>query len=160
MLVITSSMLTIEDIMDRGEIFAVAETTPLAEVAWELAVRNLDGAPVTDETGRLVGTIARGDLVDPRLAKSAHGAGRRRLTVADVMSDDVPVARGADPAREAVRLLAQPGSRGLLLVADEDDRLVGMVATDDVLAALARGERFDAAEVGAAAVAYGGDCRA
>ncbi len=56
-------MLQAKDIMTR-EVITVQTSTPVREVAETLWTRKIGGAPVLDETGRLVGVVTESDLID------------------------------------------------------------------------------------------------
>jgi len=124
------------------EVFSVAASAPLDDVAWALVAHGLAGAPVEDDEGRLVGTVSKAALADPERGVWSRGGLLGRTRAADVMSPRLVIVHADAPAREAVRLLAREHVDQVLVV-DERDRVVGMVTPMDVLRALARGDRLD-----------------
>lgn len=56
-------MLTAKDIMSR-EVKAVTLEMPISEVAKIFHDNSISGAPVIDDTGRLIGIITESDLID------------------------------------------------------------------------------------------------
>jgi CBS-domain-containing membrane protein len=128
-------MLTIADIM-TDEVFSVAVTDPVEEVVWALAIRNIGGAPVRDDLGRLVGTVTKADLADPERGAWSRASRSGPTTVGEVMSPRIMLAHADEPAMKAVRLLAGQQRPPHILVVDRLDRVVGIVTPMDVLKAL------------------------
>jgi CBS domain-containing membrane protein len=131
-------VLTIADIMTE-EVFCVASSDPVEEVAWALAIRNIGGAPVSDGRGRLVGTVTKAELCDPKRGLWSRRFRLEPLLAADVMSPQVLVARADEPASSAVKALAA-GQLRQIVVADDDGHVVGIVTPTDVLKALVHGD--------------------
>jgi CBS-domain-containing membrane protein len=129
-------MLTIADIMTE-EVFSVAVTDSVEEVVWALAIRNISGAPVRDDLGRLVGVVTKADLADPERGAWSRAARSAPTTVGEVMSPRIVLARADEPAMKAVRLLAGSQHPAQIIVVDRFDRVVGIVTPMDVLKALA-----------------------
>jgi CBS-domain-containing membrane protein len=152
-------MLRVADIMTR-DVYTVRATAPLDDVAWALATRNIRGAPVRDEDGRLVGTLTKNALAARALKPAGGGPARAvaddsppPLLAEDLMSPHVAFLRDGDAAVEAVRMLAD-GVHPQAVVIDADGDMVGIVTPMDVLKALVHGDRFverdaDAEEIAA-----------
>jgi CBS-domain-containing membrane protein len=90
------NMLRVKDIMTTS-VYTVEAQASAQEAAWGLTRRHIGGAPVCDDTGRLVGVLSKGDLVNPEPAQWIHG----EATVEDVIYPDVLALRADDPARSA-----------------------------------------------------------
>jgi CBS domain-containing protein len=118
-----------------------------SDAALRLSAERIAGAPVV-EGGRVVGVISLRDLLarEGHLAPQTSGPflrGERHLanlTVADVMTRDVVAIREAAPLVHAIELMDAEGVNRLPVL-DEHDRPVGILARDDVIAAIARAVR-------------------
>ena len=115
----------------------------LKSVARLLVELTIGAVPVVDEDGRLAGILCEADLVgleavqDPRahaLPAPANAPGP--VTVSDLMTTDVVTLRETDDVAEAARLMLRHGYRSIPVVTG--DRVVGIVARQDLLAVLAR----------------------
>lgn len=127
-------MLKLSEIMNR-DVFTLSASAPADHAAWELATRGFTGAPVRDETGRLVGVLSRSDLMDPErnegsLASKEVGDLMTRAIFA--LSPDAPVIR-------AIRLMVREGIHRIIVM-DDRREMVGIVTSTDVMDALARGQ--------------------
>jgi len=133
-------MLRIRDIMSRN-VYTVEADAAAEEAAWGLTRRHIGGAPAVDGAGNLVGVLSTSDLTNPEPAQWIRG----QPTVGDLMNPDVISLYADDPAMAAVNEMA---NRGLhrIVVLGSDSKLVGIVTPMDVVAALARGARFDLAD--------------
>jgi CBS domain-containing protein len=134
-------------------VITVAPTATIQEVAQLFVERNISGAPVVDDNGRVIGIVSEGDL----LHRSEAGTHRTRswwlrlLTgrdtlaadyvkehgsrVADVMSRDVVSAEPSTPLREIARLLEANRIKRVPVL--ENGRLVGLVSRANVVQAIA-----------------------
>jgi CBS domain-containing protein len=127
-----------------GHVVTFSPHDRASDAALRLAAEGVAGAPVV-EGGRVVGVIALGDLLarEGHLAPQTTGPflrGERHLaslSVADVMTREVVTVGGDEPLVTAVRLMVEHGINPLPVV-DEDGRVQGIIARDDVLAAVAR----------------------
>jgi CBS domain-containing protein len=134
-------MLEVRDIMTPG-IFTVDEEASAIEAAWGLTRRHIGGAPVRDREGNLVGMISKSDLVDPQPGQWIKG----EATVGDLMGgDDLRTVYVGDPAMAAVRSMTRHNVHRLVVLGD-DGKPAGIVTAFDVVAALARGARFEMGE--------------
>ena len=118
--------------------------TRASDAALRLSAEGIAGAPVVDG-GRVVGVVSLRDLLarEGHLAPQTSGPflrGERHLAnlkVADVMTREVVTVHGDEPLIRAIGLMDAEGVNRLPVV-DEHDRPVGILARDDVLAAIAR----------------------
>lgn len=140
------------------DVLAFRATDPVAEAMERLIERGVDGAPVVDDDGAVVGVLSTGDLIVQETELhvptviSLLGASielpsskrhfeedlRKALggTVGDVMTDE-PVTIGADDSVEdAATLMHRHGVSRLPVVGPEG--LVGIIARVDILRAIMR----------------------
>jgi predicted transcriptional regulator len=121
--------LRVKDVMTEALLLLRAEM-PIDE-AWALLHDGgVNGAPVLDARGRLVGVLSNSDLADPR---RRHPEGD---CVADVMTRVVYAVRADDPVLSAVRLMEDENIHRAIVVHD-DGTLAGIVVPMDILRVLA-----------------------
>ena len=119
---------------------AISPGTSL-RAAQELFERHdFDALPVLEDGGRLVGMLSKLDLC------KAFAFGTSRIVPAyeeilgrparEVMTPDVPPAAPSLPLTRALQRMIEAGTKSLPVV--EGDRLVGIVAREDVLRAIRR----------------------
>jgi len=139
-------MLKIADIM-TSDVFTLPASCRADQAAWELSVRGYTGAPVRDDSGRLVGVLSRSDLADPERNEGPL-EGR---DVQELMTPGIFTLRAEDLVMNAVKLMVREGIHRVV-VTDGDRKLVGIVTSSDVLHALMRGQlgedAFDSAAFG------------
>lgn len=135
----------------RTHFLALAAETPVRDLV--KSIQNNDRPkgqylfPVLDESGLLVGVVARNDV---RRLASIAGANTEHLRLADVMIKNPAVAYVDEPLRVIVYRMAETGLTRFPVVTREHPRtIVGMVSFNDVLRARAlnleaeqRRERF------------------
>lgn len=132
-------MMKAAEIMTR-EVFTIPSSLSLGGAAWALMHRGVEGAPVRDEEGQLVGVLSSADLLEARVAEPGSEA--------DFADDDRRVAEVMTPALLAVgpsesvsdvlaMMLAHDTHR--VLVLDDDGELLGIITTRDLLRELAAG---------------------
>jgi CBS domain-containing protein len=147
-------MTTVKDIMTTDLVTFTPETD-VVKAAQILLDRHINGAPVVDENGRLVGILCQSDLVAqqkkipvPTLFTLLDGVFQltskkqiekelgkiAALTVAEAMTPD-PVTVSPDTTIETVAALMVDSSYHTLPVV-ENDRLVGIIGKEDVLRTL------------------------
>jgi CBS-domain-containing membrane protein len=127
----------VRDIMTR-KVFALASSATLDEAAYALVSRDIGAAPVRDDAGRIVGIVSRSDLVDRERVAAVRAAldpPHRPLGAADLMTPGFVAVHEADPAVEAIALLATEAAHRVLVLDDRGD-VVGLVTAGDVLRAL------------------------
>ena len=127
-------MLTIGDIMG-SDVFTLAASCPADQAAWELSVRGFTGAPVRNESGRLVGVLSRSDLADPE----RNEGGLQAKQVQDLMTPAMFTLHAAAPVIQAIKLMVREGIHRVI-VTDDRSQMVGIVTSSDILNALVRGE--------------------
>jgi CBS-domain-containing membrane protein len=127
-------MLKLSDIMNP-DVFMLSASAPADQAAWELAMRGFTGAPVRDESGRLVGVLSRSDLMDPERNEGSL----ETKEVQDLMTRAIFALSPDAPVIRAIRLMVREGIHRVVVM-DDDRDVVGIVTSTDVLNALARGE--------------------
>lgn len=148
-------MKTARDIMTR-EVHTVTPATPIEDLARTFTEKHVDGFPVLDADGRLVGVVTEGDLIhqNQRLhiptvvalfdAVVVLGSSKRldeeirRLTatrVEEIMTRE-PITVGEDtPVDEIATLMAEEDVHTLPVV-DAAGGLVGVIGKVDVIRSL------------------------
>jgi CBS-domain-containing membrane protein len=129
-------MLTVRDIM-TANVFTVEVDASAEEAAWGLTRRHIGGAPVRDSRGNLVGVLSKGDLVNPEPSQWIKG----EPTVGDLMNPDVLAVYVEDPALAAAAGMVQR-SIHRVIVLDEDQKMIGIVTSMDIVKAVAAGRQF------------------
>jgi predicted transcriptional regulator len=135
-------MMRVREVM-TSPVVMVGPDHHLKSVARLLVELTIGAVPVVDEDGRLAGIVSEADLVgleavqDPRAhALPAPANAPVPVTVSDLMTADVVTLRETDDVAEAARLMLRHGYRSIPVVTG--DRVVGIVARQDLLAVLAR----------------------
>lgn len=147
-------MITVRDIMTT-QVITVTPDTSIVNAAKILLEKKINGAPVVDDSGRLVGILCQSDLIAqqkkipiPTLftfldsviqlssAKQIEKQIRKiaALTVAEAMTPE-PVTVHPDVGLEAVAALMVDSNLHTLPVV-EGKRLVGIIGKEDVLRTL------------------------
>jgi CBS domain-containing protein len=125
-----------------------------------LVTRDVDGAPVLDEDGTVVGMLSTGDLIVeeariplptvitllggvfelPRSRKRYEDDLDKALasTVGEVMQEGVAATLSADDTLETAATVMHDQSMDRVPVVDDDGVLVGLVARGDILRAIVR----------------------
>ena len=147
-------MLKAKDIMSE-ELISVIPATPVVEAARILLEKRINGLPVLDETGRLVGIICQSDLVaqqkrfpipsvfnlldglipisSPKLLeKEMQKIAASR--VAEAMSSNPETVNPETSLEEIATLMVSKGFHTLPVV--ERGKLVGIIGKEDVLRTL------------------------
>jgi NADH:ubiquinone reductase (H+-translocating) len=107
------------EIMTR-QVATVPPTMPVTDVAAFLSERRLDGVPVVDDGGQVLGMLSELDLI-----------GRQGATAADIMSRQVTSVGEDTDVDEVGRLFVNQRLRRVPVVAD--GHLVGIVSRSDLL---------------------------
>lgn len=149
--------LTVKDAM-TSPVLAVRRNTSLAAAKRLFATHHVTGAPVIDAHGSPIGMVTQSDVVDPDWKTTRRAGMHLYFTVAageisdvgvipndndddsrglveDIMSPYVMTVRPTATLMDAVRHLLL-GDVHRLLVTDQD-RLIGILTTVDILRALA-----------------------
>ncbi|MFW5920767.1 MAG: HPP family protein [Polyangiales bacterium] len=128
---------TVAEIMTRG-VLTIAPGARIAELRKGLHEVGIDGAPVMDPSGHVLGVVSKTDLLDlERIARRTHKT-ESDLTVEDVMTPVVVAVRMSDSAMYAVERMIDLGVHRVVVV-DERDHPAGIVTAMDVLRALHHG---------------------
>ena len=97
------ALVTARDIM-RKDVVTVNYATPLSDVERRLSDHRISGAPVTDESGHIIGIVSLKDLVE-RYAESAESHPRRgpgffHLSSEEMQDEDFDTFQVPDEAEE------------------------------------------------------------
>ena len=122
-------MRTVADIMEP-DVFWLPLDMPLNRAAEELSARQFSGAPACSPDGRIVGMISLTDLTEH------YGGENEFRLVRDAMTPEVLSVRQSEPIDRAIQLMAFEGVHRLVVI-DDDERLVGIVTSMDILRELA-----------------------
>jgi len=129
-------MLTVKDIMTKN-VYVVDADASAEEAAWGMTRRHIGGAPVRDRAGMLVGVLTKGDIVNPEPGQWLKG----EPTVEDLMNPEVLALYADDPAFTAAVEMARRKIHRIVVL-DEEQNLVGIVSSMDIVRAVADGESF------------------
>ena len=122
------------EIMTR-QVATVPPTMSVSDVAAFLAERRLDGVPVVDDGGQVLGMLSELDLI-----------GRQGATAADIMSRQVTSVGEDTDVDEVGRLFVNQRLRRVPVVAE--GRLVGIVSRSDLLRGILQAVREPSAPAG------------
>jgi CBS domain-containing protein len=148
---------TVESVMSSPVVTVTPETT-FKECVRILRRKRVSGLPVVDTSGKLVGIVSEGDLLnkverrDPDayvLESRRHRLDRARASAMDVrsaMSTDVVSVEPGFPIALAAREMHTRGFKRLPVV-DADGRVVGIVSRGDLLTVFLRTDRQIQADV-------------
>ena len=151
-------MVTARDIM-RAEVITVPYATPLSEVERILSDNRISGAPVTDESGHIIGIVSIRDLVE-RYAEDPDSRPRRgqgffhlssedmededfdsfevpkesEETAEDVMSGEIYSVDVAAGLKDIAKAMTKHRIHRVLV--QENGRHVGLISTMEILSAL------------------------
>ena len=132
----------VEDVM--SEPVCIAATATLAEAERMLEERGFNALPVVDADGRLQGLVTSLDLLrafdfsEDTILPAYHRIMQRE--VASVMSRDALSVTPKAPLTRVLRRLVDTRNKSFPVV-DDDGRVIGVVAREDVMQALRRANR-------------------
>ena len=124
-------LVKVQDIMHAGsEVPRVPPTTSLVQALLEMSSKGFGMTTIVDDNDDIIGVFTDGDL------RRTIDSGRdiEKALIRDVMSSKYKYIKGNALAAEAARLM-QESSVYVLIVKDEEDRLVGIVKMHDLLRA-------------------------
>jgi CBS domain-containing protein len=125
----------------QTDVQTVAVDAALNEAALTLADAHVSGLPVVASDGRLVGVISTTDILASEEEvedEAARVALFESTPVRDLMTPrPVTIGPGAS-VKEAAQLLLHADVHRLFVV--EDDRIVGVISTTDIVRAVANGQ--------------------
>jgi CBS domain-containing protein len=107
-------------------VMAISPDTPLPVIAATFVAQGFGGAPVVDESDRVIGFVSEIDLMDALLRDDPQETLAR-----DLMSSPAIAIDEFAPAEEAMTLLRERGIHHLPVV--RQGRLVGIISPVDVL---------------------------
>lgn len=113
---------TVRDVMTR-EIMVGKPSDNIKDVARRLIERGVDHLPIVDDEGKLVGIVTSWDL--------ARAIAQDRRQLQEIMTRRVVTAKEDELIDTTVRRMAQHNISGVPVV-DEQNRVVGIVTTDDI----------------------------
>ena len=127
-------MLLVKDSMAR-EVVTLSPGETAGEALALCRERRIRHLPVVED-GRLVGVVSDRDLrsATPAFGEPARVAALAEVRVGDVMARDVVTARPDDPIDDAANAMRERGINCLPVL--EDDELVGIVTSSDVMESL------------------------
>lgn len=155
MATITLNGTRIQDVMTPNPIFVHADATP-RQVARLFVEHNISGVPVVDHQRRVIGVVSKTDLLnwcvrgglgfgapDPLQQLADNGIGTRVQIadlgiVTDFMTNHPLTAGPNDLLSDAAVRMGEHGVHRLIVV-DEQDQLLGVITSLDVMRALSRG---------------------
>ncbi|MCG3135797.1 MAG: hypothetical protein HMLKMBBP_03553 [Planctomycetes bacterium] len=152
------------DIM-QTRVLSVADTSPLSEVERVLCENRISGCPVVDQSGRIVGVVSLRDLVEryvedpdarPKHGRSFYEMPSEEITdpdddayepteeppeseeiARDVMTSEIYHVTVDATLPDVARKMVSHKIHRVLVTSPKDGRIVGIVTTMGVLAALA-----------------------
>ena len=139
------------------------EDMTLREATLTMARKKVSGAPVMDRDGRLIGVLSESDILEEAVRKVGDEMTCRSLSflsmpyerivrneevcrqfsevgdvkVGDIMNDEVIAVNGDDDAEKALETMVRFGVNRLPVI-DDDGRLIGIVARQDIMWSLCR----------------------
>jgi CBS domain-containing protein len=123
--------------MTRG-VFTLPGSLSIREAAWALMHRGIGAAPVHDDDDRLVGVFSNIDLLEAELVRGLDDAELEARPVTEVMTPAVVAVGSNEPVDQIIELMAEHGYRRVFVV-DDDGRMLGVVATMDIMRLIADG---------------------
>jgi CBS-domain-containing membrane protein len=139
-----TSTLKVADVMSTP-VWTARSSDSLGAAAARMAKNDIKRLPVVDDHGRLVGVIARLDilrqvaLIEPRLPKAPLAAGAS-ITVQAVMYDPVPTVSPGAGLADIVAALLETGMRRVIVV-DEEGRPLGLISDSDLVSGVSPREQ-------------------
>ena len=159
----TWAQLAAKDVMET-RVVTVSPSSPLSEVERLLTEHRISGMPVTDSSGRAVGVVSYRDLLDHYAenpdSRPSRAPGFFRLstehladedfesfevppesedTVADVMTPAIVDVETDASIQEICRTMTKNSVHRVLVTDGKSGRMVGIVSSMSVLAAIAGG---------------------
>lgn len=115
-----------------SEVEVIAPSMPVADAAGQMAKASVGTVVVVDEIRRPLGILTDRDVATRVVGQRRSS---RRTSVSDVMSDPVAWIHADRPLEHALAEMTRLRVRRLVVV-DEGQRLVGLLALDDILCAV------------------------
>src|SRR5262252_1401406 len=125
---------TVDQIMTR-KLLTIASNARLEDAAWGLSLKRVQGSPVKDDSGRVIGILSRNDVgVIARLPGACES-----LKASDAMTRVLYAVRVGDSVKEAARRFVETGCQELVVL-DPEGQLVGIVTQTDLVRLLLRND--------------------
>ena len=130
----------VAELMQRN-VRTVGSEASIAEVVLSLADAHVSGMPVVDKGGRMIGVISASDVLTAEAEAESQNVGRQLLentSVREIMTSRPFTVAPDEDVREAARQMLYADVHRLFVA--EEDRLVGVVSTTDIVRAVANGK--------------------
>ena len=128
----------VAELMQRN-VRTIASEAPLAEVVLSLADGHVSGLPVVDKGGRMIGVVSASDVLTAEAeAKSESRDLLEETSALDIMTPRPYTVAPDEDVREAARQMLYADVHRLFVA--EDDCLVGVISTTDIVRAVATGK--------------------
>ena len=118
-------------------LMTVTPETPLADVQRMFVEEEIHGAPVVDDEGVVRGVVSSLDLL--RDSAELEGRGGSELTATDAMTRELVSVTSDTPVAEIAQKMRLQHIHRVLVI--DDEQLVGVVTSFDLLRALTPGIR-------------------
>ena len=132
--------MTVAELMQRN-VRTVGADASVAEVVVSLADAHVTGLPVVDNAGRVVGVVSTSDVLNAE-AETHDSVARQELlegtAVREIMTRRPYTITPDTDVRAAARQMLYADVHRLFVT--EDDRIVGVVSTTDIVRAVAQGK--------------------
>lgn len=123
--------LTVDQIMTR-KLLTIASDASLEDAAWGLALKRVQGSPVKDDMGRIIGILSRNDIgVIARLP-----GGRETLKAADAMTRVLYAIPVGATVKDAAKRFLETGAQELVVL--DREHMVGIITQTDLVRLLLR----------------------
>lgn len=133
----------VKDLM-RTRVLTVRETDPVEDVVDILVREHIHGAPVVDESGRLVGVVSQLDIYFGTMTRAresesdAGGEQQGKLRVEEIMTAPAVSADEEMDIKDLCRMMYRLRLHRVPIVAQ--GKITGIVSSLDICNAVARGE--------------------
>jgi CBS domain-containing protein len=132
---------TAQDVMTR-DVICVHLTTSVRQLSELFLENNISGAPVTDDTRKVVGFVSQADIVELELHLQSDNSLESRMEetggfVQDIMAPVEHVARENDSLATIIHTMCTERLHRLVVL-DVQDAVCGIITTMDVMCYLHR----------------------
>lgn len=121
----------IPGVVNQSNVIAIPETENAHNALQTMGRYDINVVPVTDGDGHLVGIVSEHDLIHHILARDA---GSDVTPLCEIMTKSPEALRANDDALDAMELMVNRHIHDLPVVS-QDNRIIAMVSTHDLLAA-------------------------
>lgn len=121
------------DVMQKG-VISVSPELSVLEFEEFLTSEDISGAPVTGNTGQILGIASKTDIVrvlSEEMSDQMRDLLQPDLTVNDIMTREIVTVRPDEDVREVARRMIDGHLHRVLVVTSED--VVGIITTFDLL---------------------------